>query len=116
MQRQSLLHSACAGSSVGLVQRLILHHKCDITAKDDEDNTPLHVAVISGTEDIVLALINEFGCDVNITGHLDRSLLHLACDADRSSMVRCVYQYILPLVADSNGDTPLHLCSKLRRL
>ena len=41
---RSLLHSACNGGSVNLVRTLIREHNADINARDDENNTPLHVA------------------------------------------------------------------------
>ena len=38
---RSLLHIACYGDNVNLVRTLILNHKADINARDDENNTPL---------------------------------------------------------------------------
>ena len=113
------IHIACRRGLVNLVQALVQKHgtgilKDNVTARDDEGNTPLHVAAMSGEEEIVLSLINEFGCDVNvISGHLGWSLLHSACASDNGSLVRLVSQHISPWVVDNNGDTPLHICAQL---
>ena len=40
----TVLHYACAGGSVSLVQTLIREHKADVHARDDTNNTPLNVA------------------------------------------------------------------------
>ncbi len=51
-----------------------LEHKADIMARDDQNNTPLHVAALSGIEEVALMLIREFNCDLTVRGHLGRSL------------------------------------------
>ena len=60
---RSLLHDACQGGNVTLVQALIREHKADISARDDDNNKPLGIAAVSGILDVALCLINEFGCD-----------------------------------------------------
>ena len=76
----SLLHSACQGGSVSLVRTLIQKHNADTNAKNDQNNTPLHVAAFSGEAEVALCLINEFGCDPSVKGRFGRSLLHCACE------------------------------------
>ena len=76
---RSVLHSACQGGSVSLVQTLIREHKVDANARDDQNNTPLILAATSGEADFALSLINEFGCDPNVRGRFGRSVLHSAC-------------------------------------
>ena len=76
---KSLLHSACQGGSVSLVQTLIQKHNADTNAKNDQNNTPLHIAALNGKEEVAFALINEFGCDTSIKGFNGWSLLHSAC-------------------------------------
>ena len=94
------INKACRRGWVNLVRALVQKHGTDILKKIDvtpgvnEGNTPLHVAAMSGREDVVLSLINEFGCDVNVTGHLGRSLLHSASVSDNGSLVRLVNQHI----------------------
>ena len=111
---RSLLHSACGGGNVSLVEALInLKHQTNLNALDIQGNTPLHVAALSGREEMVLALINKFQCDPAVRGYQGRSLLHSACVGGNVNIVRDVHQYISLLVVDSNGDTPLHAASTL---
>ena len=54
---RSLLHYACRGGNVSLVQCLICDYNADINARDDENNTPLHVAALYGKKEAALSLI-----------------------------------------------------------
>ena len=69
-----LLHKACDGGNISLVQTLIRDHKADINARDDNNNTPLHVAALHGKKEVALYLINEVGCDINVKGYESWSL------------------------------------------
>ena len=48
-----LLHWACNGGNVSLVTTLIQNHK-DINARDNKNNTPLHVAALCGKKEVTL--------------------------------------------------------------
>ena len=50
---RSLLHHACWGGNVSLVKTLLLKYKADVNARDDENNTPIHVAALSGKDEVV---------------------------------------------------------------
>ena len=104
---RTLLHSACEGGCLNLVQTLIRDHKADVNARDVFNNTPLHLA----QEGIAIALINEFSCSTSIKGWRGRTLLHSACKRGCLNLVRT-------LIRDHNADvnaqddcnnTPLHL-------
>ena len=53
------LHSACKRGCLNLVRILIWDHNADVNARDDHNNTSLHLAAQEGKEDIAIALINE---------------------------------------------------------
>ena len=108
------LHSACIYGNIHMVRMLISEFKTDVNVRDEEGNTPLHDAASGGAkrnEDIVLALIHEFSCDVNIRGHKGETFLHTACITGCDNIVKSAGMHISPLVADKDGNTPLHLAS-----
>ena len=63
-----LLHIACRKGNISLVRNIVLEHKADVNARDDDNDTPVHVAAFCGKEKVALALINEFQCDINVKG------------------------------------------------
>ena len=111
---RSLLHNACAGGNVGLVESLVdLYIYFEYYARDDENNTPLHVAALYGKKEVALSLINKFSYDITVKGHFGRSLLHYACKGGNVSLVQS-------LISDHNADiyarddensTPLHIAA-----
>ena len=106
-----MLHDACVGGSVSLVQTLIREHKADSNARDNGNNTPLNVAAYSGKADVVLSLISEFGCDPHVRGNFGRTLLHHACQGGSVDLVKILLPLVSLLDTDNGGDTPLHICS-----
>ena len=108
-----MLHSACQGGCVSLVQTLIREYKADINALDDQNNTPLHVAAFIGKAEVALCLINEFGCDPNVKGRVGRSVLHSACDGGSVSLVQTlIREYKADINAqDDENNAPLHLAA-----
>ena len=126
---RSVLHDACQGGSVSLVQTLIREHKADANARDDKNNTPLSLAAASGNADIALSLINEFGCDPNVRGQFGWTVLHNACEGGSVSLVQTLTRMhdlvdtvrkgnsralaMASLLDFSNrGETPLHICAR----
>ena len=108
---KSLLHDACHGGNVRLVQTLIQDYNADINARDDQGITPLHLAAYRGNADVALCLIKEFGCDINTRGYFGKSLLHDACEGGNLTLVRYLLPSISVLCIDTEGNTPLHICS-----
>ena len=67
---------ACEKGSINFVQTLMQEYNAT-NAKNDKNNTPLHIAALNSKDEVVLALINEFGCDTSIKGFNGWSLLHI---------------------------------------
>ncbi|MBA4719383.1 MAG: ankyrin repeat domain-containing protein, partial [Nitrosopumilus sp.] len=107
---QSLLHNACKGGNVSLVETLIHKHKADVNARDDQNSTPLHVAAYSGKAEVVSCLIDDFGCDPNVKGYIGKSLLHDACRGGNVSLVETLIRKHKADVnaRDDENKTPLH--------
>ena len=114
-QGGTLLHVACRGKMIDLVQILIQDFKAELDIRDDFDETPLMTAVKYGSCEIVKLLISDHGCDVNITGSNGWSLLHIAVSEGNIEVLKLlISQYNMsPLVVDEDGNTPLHLCAML---
>ena len=111
---RTVLHSACEGGCVALVRTLIRDHNADVNAQDNNRYTPLHEAANYGKEDVALALINEFGCDTNARDQRGWTFLHIACYWGRANIVKSAGTCISPIVQDNDGNTPLHLASRIK--
>ena len=114
-QGGTLLHVACRGKMIDLVQILIQDFKAELNIRDDFDETPLMTAVKYGSCEIVKLLISDHGCDISITGSNGWSLLHIAVSKGNIEVLKLlISQYDMsPLVVDEDGNTPLHLCAIL---
>ena len=104
---QTVLHCACESGNISLVRTLILKHN----ARDDHNDTPLHIAARQGKDEVAFALIAEFGCDTKVKGRFGQTVLHCACEGGNISIARTL---ILKHKADINArdddnDTPLHI-------
>ena len=88
----SLLHHACIGGHLKLVNQLITEHRASVDARDQKNNTPLHVAAIHGREDVVLTLLDKDMHNINAKGSLGRSLLHCACIGGNLNLVRMLIE------------------------
>ncbi len=55
---RSLLHSACVGGNVSLVETLIREHKADIVDKDSQNSTLLHVAASNGKKEVACTCVD----------------------------------------------------------
>ena len=109
---QTVLHHACAGGSVSLVQTLIREDKADVNARDEDNNTPLNVAAFSGKAEVALCLIREFGCDPNVRGQFGRSVLHHACGGNVSLVQTLILEHKADVNArDEHNNTPLNVAA-----
>ena len=110
---RTVLHNACAGGSVSLIQTLIREHKADVNARGEHNTTPLNVAAGSGKAEVAMCLIREFGSDPNVRGQVGRSVLHHACEGGSVSLVQTLIREHKADVnaRDEDNNTPLMQCS-----
>lgn len=69
------LYSAVSGRNIEIV-KLLLEHGAEVNYSDNNKHTPLHRAVVSGTDDIIKLLINK-GADVNAQDRQGNTPLHI---------------------------------------
>ena len=111
------LHIACQQNSLALV---MLVSNCDVNAKTNAGNTPLHIVLklrthsefdttsIEENEQIVKYLVNVKQCDLSIPNEHGNLPLHVACQCDSLAMVKLVSNSNVNSVT-KDGDTPLHI-------
>ena len=52
---------------------------CFLNARNNQNDSPLHIAARCGHTNVVKALIDDFNCNPNETGFEGRTILHEAC-------------------------------------
>ena len=107
------IHRACYSGDVDKVRTLASQNCTDLNVGNQQDYTPLLIAVSNGHASVVKCLLDEFHCSPTIKGFKGKSLLHLASGAGHVELAEMLLiQYKLnPLSVDDNGDTPLHLAA-----
>ncbi|XP_048251779.1 uncharacterized protein LOC124117625 isoform X2 [Haliotis rufescens] len=85
----NLLHLACHGGHVSIVQQLLPKFK--INSRGNNGRTPVMCAAASGVESVFNLLVSE-GADIRLRDDNNNSLLHLACFGGNISIVT----YLLP--------------------
>ena len=90
-------------------------YNCDPESRDDDGDTPLHVACRRGHVDIVRYLVSEQGCSAVCQNKNGNTALHVACYWSHVDIVRYLVseQGCCPAYQDKNGDTPLHMACRL---
>ena len=93
---QSLVEAKCNVNMIGAEKKSALHYSCmrgfdisflinaniDVNGRDEDGNTALHLAAISGHVHIVRQLLMR-GCDPNVLNEYCKSPLHLSCMKNR---------------------------------
>ncbi|XP_046348413.2 serine/threonine-protein phosphatase 6 regulatory ankyrin repeat subunit A-like [Haliotis rufescens] len=104
----NILHLACSGGSVKIVQRVMSENIAGVTSIGSNDRTPLMFAAERGHTKVI-DLLRAQGCDLSVSDVDNNNLLHIACLGGHIEMVL----YVLRLdLCDMNsrgktGQTPL---------
>ena len=76
----------------------------------DEDETPLHSAVLTGSVEIVQILLNMFA-ELNSQDNDGKTPLHYSCMVGNIAVTKLLTQRqeIVVNITDEDGNTPLHV-------
>ncbi|KAL2084257.1 hypothetical protein ACEWY4_019775 [Coilia grayii] len=107
--------AAVVPSSIWQAQMERLHADVALaTQQDDDGDTPLHIAVVQGHEEMVHRLIRILKCakkDMDIYNNMRQTPLHLTVITGHVDLVRTLLNADAdPGALDRNGQNALHLC------
>merc|ERR1712029_50259 len=113
------LHQACTNGNEATIQ-LLLDHGANVNVEDNENITPLHVALrerVIGSDrncSRIAKLLIEKGANVNaVGGVLERTPLHEACLTGKKTAVQLLLGHGGNVyVQDKENKTPLQLVPK----
>jgi cytohesin len=90
------------------VAELLLELGADPNARDNDDNTPLHIASKSGHVEVAEMLLDR-GVDANVRDKDNTIPLHFASQGGHLRIVRMLLDHCADVNArDKNDKTPLH--------
>ncbi|XP_063690869.1 serine/threonine-protein phosphatase 6 regulatory ankyrin repeat subunit B-like isoform X11 [Bolinopsis microptera] len=112
---QTALHW-CAKNTNGKCAKILCKYRIDLTkAKDNDSHTPLHLACIAGSEEVVNKLL-EFGADTTTMDDEFHTPLHLATVSGNAGCIVLLAQSGADVnVTDANGAYPLHYAANMSR-
>ncbi|XP_071087118.1 serine/threonine-protein phosphatase 6 regulatory ankyrin repeat subunit B-like [Haliotis cracherodii] len=82
----SILHLACLGGNVAIVQYLLLQGIVNLNSKGRHGRTPLMLAAWKGLTQVYFLLVSR-GCDLTGEDEYGDNILHLACRGGRADIV-----------------------------
>ncbi len=84
-----------------------------INETDNNGNSPLHIAILTGEEEYARSLINQ-GADLNLKNKLELSPLHLAAFLNDEKVVRRLIERGAEInVKGNSGYMPLHIVAEM---
>ena len=92
----------------------LLNASTDVNAKNDNDETPLHVAYEKEQIEVVKILLNA-GANVNAENYDDGTPLHLAAEKGQVEVVKALLDTGADVNAEQNSfsdNTPLHIAAE----
>ena len=113
----SPLHLACQRGNYVAVEVLLGNENIDVTKTNDNKDTPLHEAALSGFPEIVELILKKMkkkGITLQLFNNEKHTPLHLACREGHTDVVKLTLQYGFQqreeLVNDVDNElnTPLH--------
>ena len=89
---------------------LVSQHNADLNARNNQNDSPLHIAARCGHANVVRTFINDFNCNPYDKGFEGRGILHRACEYGHIELVEAlIIDFGLDLMCvDNDKYTPLH--------
>ncbi|MBA3954026.1 ankyrin repeat domain-containing protein [Candidatus Dependentiae bacterium] len=108
----SLLHFASEVDDIVLV-KLLLQAEYPVNIKDHaEKNTPLHIALKNGHQEIAKVLLDH-GADITLANQYSELPIHYAAESGNAKVVKLSLDTGINVnVRDNSNKTPLHYASK----
>ncbi|XP_071099034.1 uncharacterized protein, partial [Haliotis cracherodii] len=104
IHKNTVLHLACWYGNKSIVESLLPH--TDINARDNNGQTPVMCALLSGRKDIFDLLVSK-KADLTLTDDDNYNLLHLACRVDDLSLLPSIVPKFDINSRGKHGWTPL---------
>ena len=109
---QTPLHIAIQQNQKSKVAKLLSETETDINAKDNYNDTPLHLAVELNNLKMVKLLLGK-GAKVDLKNAFDETPLHKAAYSDNIKIINLLLKYRAYIQAETqNGSSPLHTAAK----
>ncbi|XP_046580961.1 ankyrin repeat domain-containing protein 17-like [Haliotis rubra] len=85
-EEKTILHKACMGGSIEIVDYVLSGKPVDINIRDDNDDTPVMIAARKGHKDVFDLLVRK-GADLTLKGD-DGTILYTACEGGDIEIVK----------------------------
>ncbi|XP_067660182.1 putative ankyrin repeat protein RF_0381 [Haliotis asinina] len=107
-EKETILHVACQGGNVDIIQYLLTKDIVDIDRQDESDWTPVMHAAKCGHKDVFDVLV-EGGADLSIMGKNKINTLHLACKGGNVEIIKYLLKHDTVDInsRDEKGWTPI---------
>ncbi|XP_046381686.2 serine/threonine-protein phosphatase 6 regulatory ankyrin repeat subunit B-like [Haliotis rufescens] len=112
--RNNILHMACSGGSIEIVEYLLSDNKIDINSRDELARTPVMLTVEMGHRNLFDHLVS-INCDMTLEDVLGDNILHMACREGHVEIVEDIIgQDILDInCRGQNRKTPVLLAAEM---
>ncbi|XP_048251522.1 serine/threonine-protein phosphatase 6 regulatory ankyrin repeat subunit A-like [Haliotis rufescens] len=98
----NILHKACDGGNVEVVEYIVSHNIVDINSTGDDRRTPVMYAVSKGHKAVFDLLVSK-GCDLTVKDKYGDNMLHKACDGGNVEVVEYIVSHDIVDI-NSRGD------------
>ena len=106
------IHIASKGEDIDIF-KMLLQKGSNITAKNKEGFSPIHLAAKEGNSEFVKLLINKLPSVVKDRNKSGQTPLHIAVEFKKSHVIAELMQHrVDPNVHDNQKSTPLHIACK----